>query len=92
MIASVTVGTTQVQVLPPPSGRPWAFVAIGNNGPSKAYLKLVPDADAVTDSNGVPLAVDSVLICDQDLQKELFRGSITAIVSSGTTTISVQAF
>jgi hypothetical protein len=92
MIASVTVGTTETQVLPPPSGRPWAFVAIGNNGPRTAYLKLVPDADAVTTSNGVPLAVDSVMICDQDMQKELFRGSVTAIASSGTTTISVQAF
>lgn len=92
MIASVSVGTTAVQVLSAPSGSSYKFVAIGNNGSATAYLKMTPDATAVTALNGIPLAAGQVLICDQDAQKELFDAGVTAVVASGSTTLSVQAY
>lgn len=92
MIASVSVGTTSVQVLPPPASSSYRFVAFGNVGAETAYLKLTPDQDAVTSLNGIPLPAGSSLICDQDAQKELFDAGAHAVVASGSTTISVQAF
>jgi hypothetical protein len=92
MIASVSVGTSSTSVLPASSGYPYKFVAIGNNGSTTAYLKLTPDATAVTATNGIPLAAGQVLICDQDAQKELFDAGVTAVVASGSTTLSVQAY
>jgi hypothetical protein len=92
MIASVSVGTSSTSVLPPATGYAYKFVAIGNNGSTTAYLKLTPDATAVTASNGIPLAAGQVLICDQDAQKELFDAGVTAVVASGSTTLSVQAY
>jgi len=92
MIVSVSVGTTETEVLPVPAGKPYSFIAIGNNGNKTAFVKLTPDAHAVTPSNGIPLQAGSSILCDQDMQKELFHGRVTAIVESGTTTISVQAF
>ena len=92
MITSVSVGTAAVQVLPPASGAPYKFVAIGNNGSATAYLKLTPDETALTTSNGIQLPSGGSLVCDQDLQKELFAAGVSAVVGSGTTTIAVQAF
>lgn len=92
MIASVSVGTTAVQVLPKPTASSYKFVAIGNNGATTAYLKMTPDADSVTASNGIPLAAGAVLVCDQDAQRELFDGGVSAITQSGSTTLSVQTY
>lgn len=92
MITSVAVGTAAVQVLPAPSGPAYKFVAIGNVGASTAYLKLTSDSTAVSASNGIPLPAGGALLCDQDAQKELFDGGVSAIVASGSTTLSVQAF
>lgn len=92
MIASISVGTAVVQILPPPTGAPYKFVAIGNVGSATAYLKMTPDSDAVTPLNGIPLPAGGALLCDQDLQRELFKSGVTAIVGSGSTTLSVQAF
>lgn len=93
MISSHTVGTAAVQILPPPSANAYKFVAIGNPGAKTAYLKLVPDSDAVTTSNGIPLPAGTSIVCDQDAQRELFDGGAYAITGTGdTTTISVQAF
>lgn len=92
MIAAVTVGTNATQILSRPEGSPYKFVAIGNNGSATAYLKVTPDTTAVTTSNGIPLPAGAVMMCDQDAQKELFNGTVTAIVGSGSTVLSVQAF
>lgn len=92
MIASFTVGTTQTQILQKPTASPFKFVAFGNSGSVTAYLKLTPDSDAVTASNGLPLPAGSSLICDQDVQRELFDGGAFAITGGGTTNIAVQAF
>lgn len=92
MITSVSVGTTSTQVLQATTGSPYKFVAIGNNGAATAYLKMTADAEPVTASNGIPLAAGAVIICDQDSQKELFDGGVSAIVGSGSTTLSVQAY
>jgi len=92
MITSVSVSTTETEVLPHPVDKPYSFVAIGNNGAQTAYLKLTADATAVTAGNGIPLPPGSSLLSDQDMQKELFRGVVTAVVASGSTTLSVQAF
>lgn len=92
MIVSVSVGTTQAVVLPATTGKPYSFVAIGNVGQQTAYLKLTPDPDAVTMTNGIPLQPGSSILCDQDLQKELFDAGVTAVVASGSTTLSVQAY
>lgn len=92
MITSVAVGTTAVQVLPPPPGSAYKFVAIGNVGSATAYLKLTSDGDALTTSNGIPLPAGGSLLCDQDSQKELFDSGASAVVASGSTTLSVQAF
>jgi hypothetical protein len=92
MIASVSVGTTETEVLPVPVGKPYSFIALGNNGTATAYLKLVPDSTPVTTSTGIPLPAGASILCDQDMQKELFHGRVTAIVGSGSTTLSVQAF
>lgn len=93
MITSVAVGTTAVQILSAPSGNPYKFVAVGNNGSSTAYLKLTPDSTTVTSSNGIPLPSGASLLCDQDMQKELFNSGVTAVCASGqSTTLSVQAY
>lgn len=92
MIASVSVGTTQVQILPPTSGSPYKFVAFGNVGGETAYLKFTADSDSVTSQNGIPLPAGAAIICDQDARRELFDTGAFAITGEGSTTISVQAF
>lgn len=93
MISSSAVGTSAVQILPPPTGNAYKFVAIGNVGTKTAYLKLVPDTTAVTITNGIPLPAGTSIVCDQDAQRELFDAGAYAITGTGdTTTISVQAF
>lgn len=92
MIASVVVETSEVEVLAPPEGKPYGFVAIGNNGSTTAYLKMTPDSTPVTPENGLPLPAGATMLCDQDMQKELFHGRVTAIVANGSTTLSVQAY
>lgn len=92
MISSSTVGTSAVQVLPPPSGKAYSFVAVGNVGPNTVYIKLVPGGDAVTTENGIPLPAGTSVVCDQDAQKELFDAGVYAIAASGaSSTVSVQA-
>jgi len=92
MISSVSVSTTATSVLSAPSGKPYKFVAISNVGDTACYIKVVPGGDAVTSSNGIPLAAGAAFVVDQDAQRELFDGGASAITASGTTTISVQAF
>jgi hypothetical protein len=92
VITSVSVGTTATTILAGPSGSPYKFVAISNVGNETAYLKVVPGSAAVTVSNGIPLAPGAAFVCDQDAQREMFDAGASAIVGSGTTTISVQAF
>ena len=92
MITSVEVGTTATTVLAGPSGSPYKFVAISNVGSETAYLKVVPGSAAVTITNGIPLAPGAAFVVDQDAQREMFDAGASAIVGSGTTTISVQAF
>lgn len=65
---------------------------MANTGSKTAYLKLTPDTTAVTIVNGIPLAPGNSIICDQDLQKELFDSGAYAIADGGTTTVAVQAF
>lgn len=92
MISSVTVGTTETQVLAQPANHAYKFVAISNVGEALCYLKIVSDDDALTTLNGIPLASKAAFVVDQDAQRELFSNGASAITSSGTTTISVQAF
>lgn len=93
MIASVSVGTTSVEVLPAPAASPYKFVAIGNVGGNVAYLKMVSGTTEVTVQNGIPLPAGAAIVCDQDKERELFDSGVTAIAgASGTTTLSVQAF
>lgn len=92
MITSVSVSTAETMVLTRPSGNAYRFVAIGNVGTNTAYIKLTPDPDAVTATNGIPLPSGTSILCDQDDSKELFKAPVTAICSSGTTTLSVQAY
>lgn len=92
MIASVAVGTTETQVLSPPPGAAYKFVAIANVGEETVYLKLAPGSDALTSSNGVPLPSGASILCDQDSQRELFDAGASAIVASGSGTVAVQAY
>ena len=93
MIGSYDVGTTAIQILPPPASAAYKFVAIGNNGGQTAYVKLVPDTATLTVVNGIPLPAGTSIVCDQDAQRELFDAGAYAITGdAGTTTISVQAF
>lgn len=92
MISSVSVSTTPVEVLPDPADRPYQFVAICNNGSEVAFLKVVPGGDAVSSSNGIPLAGGASFVVDQDAQTRLFKSGVTAVTASGTTTLGVQAF
>lgn len=92
MISSVTVNDSSTSILAAPSGHAYKMVSIGNVGASTVYLKLVPGTTTVTVTNGIPLAANTSLVCDQDAQKELFDGGVTGICASGqTTTVSVQA-
>ena len=92
MITSVSVGTAATTILAGPSGAAYKFVAIGNVGSETAYLKVVPGSTAVTVTNGIPLAPGAAFVVDQDAQREMFDAGASAIVGSGTTTLSVQAF
>ena len=92
MITSVSVGTTATTILAGPAGAAYKFVAIGNVGSETAYLKVVPGSTAVTVTNGIPLAPGAAFVVDQDAQREMFDAGASAIVGSGTTTLSVQAF
>jgi len=91
VITSVSVGTTETSVLAAPSGAPYKFVAISNVGGSTVYIKVVPETTSLTVSNGIPLAPGAAFVVDQDAQRELFDGGVTAITSANTTTVSVQA-
>ena len=92
MITSVSVGTAATSILAAPSGGAYKFVAISNVGSETAYLKVVPGATSVSVSNGIPLAAGAAFVVDQDAQREMFDAGASAIVETGTTTISVQAF
>lgn len=92
MITSVSVGTSATTVLSVPPGSPYKFVAVGNNGTTSVYVKFTGDTTTVTASNGIPLPGGAAFVCDQDAQRELFDSGLSAITSSGTTTLSVQAF
>jgi hypothetical protein len=92
MIASVSVGTTAVEVLAAPAGKPYQFVAISNNGSQAVYLKVVAGGDEVTSSNGIPLAPGAAFVVDQDAQTRLMKAGVRAIAASGTVTVGVQAF
>lgn len=90
MINNTTVTTSATEVLEAPT-KPFSFVAISNNGSATAYLKVVAGGDAVTTSNGIPLAPGAAFVVDQDQQARLFSAGVTAIVETGTTVIGVQA-
>tara|TARA_R100000278_G_scaffold26619_1_gene24422 strand:- start:5154 stop:5432 length:279 start_codon:yes stop_codon:yes gene_type:complete len=92
MISSVSVSTTATTVLAAPTGYPYKFVAISNVGSNTVYLKVVAGGDAVTSSNGIPLAAGAAFVVDQDAQRELLDAGASAITASGTSTVSVQAF
>lgn len=92
MISSVTVTTSPTEVLAAPTGRPYQFVALSNNGAETAYLKVVAGGDDVSTSNGIPLAAGAAFVIDQDVQARLMKAGATAVVASGTTTLGVQAF
>ena len=55
------------------------------------YIKVVPETTSLTVSNGIPLAPGAAFVVDQDAQRELFDGGVTAITTANTTTVSVQA-
>ena len=67
MINNTTVTTSATEVLEAPT-KPFSFVAISNNGSATAYLKVVAGGDAVTTSNGIPLAAGAAFVVDQDQQ------------------------
>jgi len=92
VITSVSVGTAATSILAAPSGAAYKFVAISNVGNETAYIKVVPGATAVDVTNGIPLAAGAAFVVDQDAQREMFDAGASAIVGTGTTTISVQAF
>lgn len=92
MISAVSVTASPVEVLAAPSDRPYQFVAISNNGAETAFLKVVPGGDAVSSTNGIPLAAGAAFVVDQDSQARLFKAGVTAVTASGSTTLGVQAF
>lgn len=92
MIAAVSVTDTPVEVLAAPTDRPYQFVAISNNGAATAYLKVVVGGDAVSATNGIPLAAGAAFVVDQDVQARMFKAGVTAVTASGATTLGVQAF
>ena len=92
MISAVTVTTSPTEVLAAPSGRPYQFVAISNNGAETVWLKVVAGGNNVSTSNGIQLAAGASFVVDQDNQARLFKAVVTAVVASGTTTLGVQAF
>ena len=92
MISAVSVGTSSIEVLAAPTGKPYQFVAISNNGSEVAYLKVVSGGADVTTTNGIPLAAGASFVVDQDAQARLFKSGVTAVVATGTTTLGVQAF
>lgn len=92
MISSVSVSTTATTVLAAPTGYPYKFAAISNVGSTTVYLKVVSGGDAVSATNGIPLAAGASFVIDQDAQRELLDAGATACTESGTSTVSVQAF
>ena len=92
MIAAVTVTTSPTEVLAAPTGRPYQFVALSNNGAATVWLKVVAGGDPVSATNGIQLAAGASFVVDQDNQARMFKSGVTAIVANGTTTLGVQAF
>ena len=92
MIAAVAVSTSSTEVLAAPTGKPYQFVSISNNGTEVAFLKVVSGGADVTTTNGIPLAAGASFVVDQDAQARLFKSGVTAVVATGTTTLGVQAF
>lgn len=94
MIGTVSVtSSSPATVLPAPTSKPYRFIAIGNVGDKTAYLKFTSDSTALSTSNGIPLPAGASILCDQDVEKDIFRTAVTALTASGeTTTISYQAY
>lgn len=92
MITSVTVGTSETEVLAAPTIRPYELICISNTGSQEVFIKVTGDADALTAANGIPLASKAAFVIDQDKQRRLIHHGVTAICASGSTTVSVQAF
>lgn len=92
MMSTTSVGTTAVEVLPPPANGAYKFVAISNVGSEECFIKVVPDTTALTATNGIPLSSGASFVVDQDAQREMFDAGASAITASGTTSIAVQAF
>ena len=92
MISAVTVTTSSTEVLAAPTGKPYQFVSISNNGSEVAFLKVVSGGSGVSTTNGIPLAAGASFVVDQDAQARLFKSGVAAIVATGTTTLGVQAF
>ena len=90
MIATYAVTSSATQILQKPTGKPYKFVAISNNGNNAAYLKITGDATEVSDANGIILAAGSAVIFDQDHFAELLHSGARAISPLGTT-LGVQA-
>ena len=92
MIDAVTVTTSPTAVLAAPTGRPYQFVALTNNGAETVWLKVVAGGDPVSTSNGVQLAAGASFVVDQDAQARMFKAGVSAITAANTTTLGVQAF
>ena len=92
MIAAVTVTTSPTEVLAAPTGRPYQFVALSNNGAETVWLKVVAGGDPVSPSNGIQLAAGASFVVDQDNQARMFKSGVTAVTGANSTTIGVQAF
>lgn len=92
MIGSVSVASTAVAVLPPPSQGSYQFIAVANTGSNPAYLKFTPDADPVTTTNGIVLPPGASILVDQDDSPVLLNG-ISAVCAAGqSTNLAVQAY
>jgi len=92
MIAAVTVTTSPTEVLAAPTGRPYQFVALSNNGAETVWLKVVAGGDPVSTGNGIQLAAGASFVVDQDNQARMFKSGVTAVTGSNSTAIGVQAF
>lgn len=90
-VAAISVGSEQATLLAATSTG-YRFVALANNGSATAYLKFLPDGDAVDSSNGIPLPPGASLMLDQDDSPILGGGIFASCNSPDSTTIAVQAY
>lgn len=91
MISAHIVTSTPTCVVPP-SQRSYRFIGLSNNGAKVAYLKLTPDSDAVTSTNGIALPPGAAMLVDQDDSPILQNGVWAVCGGSDTTTLAVQAY